>query len=225
MIKHIFFDLDHTLWDFEKNSSKTFEFILRKNNIDINLNEFLKEYKPINQYYWKLYREEKIAKPDLRYARLKDTFRNINYAINDDIINLLADEYIDCLSNYNELFEGTFEILDYLKQKYSLHIITNGFNEVQMLKLKNSAINTYFDKVITSESAGVKKPNPKIFYHALSITNAEASESLMIGDNLEADVFGAINAGLKAIHFNFENSVSDSSFTTISKLEELKLYL
>ncbi len=225
MIKHIFFDLDHTLWDFEKNSGNTFEFILQKNNIDVDLKKFLSEYKPINQYYWKLYREEKITKPDLRYARLRDAFDSVNYTIEDTTINLLAKEYIYYLSNYNELFEGTIEILTYLEQKYSLHIITNGFNEVQKLKLENSGIVTYFDKIITSESVGVKKPNPKIFHHALNISNAKTNNSLMIGDNLEADIYGAIKVGIQAIHCNFEDADSDSNITTISKLEELKLHL
>ena len=159
-IEHIFFDLDHTLWDFVSNSAKAFDFIFNENNIEIDLNEFLKYYTPINLKYWKLYREEKVSKPVLRYKRLKETFDSLRYKISDDQIDHLAKIYIDNLPNYNNLFEGTIEVLNYLITKYQLHIITNGFEEVQLLKLEKSEILHFFDKVITSESVGVKKTKP-----------------------------------------------------------------
>jgi len=225
-IKHVFFDLDHTLWDFEKNSDLTFQKIFNINNINIDLALFLEAYKPINFNYWKLFREEKVTKQALRYGRLKKTFDAINYTISDEKIATLSEHYLQYLSEFNYLFEGTFEILDYLKEKYQLHIITNGFDEVQTRKLVNSKIDPYFDKIITSESVGVKKPNPKIFTHALDLANAKANNSIMIGDNLEADIKGALNVGMKAIHCNFENkTITNDKIISIKTLLEIKHYL
>ena len=139
-IKHVFFDLDHTLWDFEKNSNLTFEQLFKAYEIELDLEDFLVEYTPINFQYWKLYREEKVSKEDLRYGRLKNTFDKLKYSVTDDLINTLSEEYINMLPSNNHLFEGTIELLDYLQPKYELHIITNGFEEVQNLKLEKSGI-------------------------------------------------------------------------------------
>jgi len=224
-IKHIFFDLDHTLWDFETNSAKTFEFIFNQSKVDVKLNDFLNHYIPINHKYWKLYREEKISKPKLRYGRLKEAFDGLEYMISDDMIHHLSEIYIDNLSNYNTLFEGTLEVLNYLLPKYELHIITNGFEEVQLKKLKKSEILHFFDKVITSESVGVKKPNPIIFNHALEVTNAEPKSSMMIGDNLEADILGAQQIGMQTIFFNIHNEPANNGTLSVNNLIEIKQYL
>jgi len=225
-IQHVFFDLDHTLWDFEKNSDLTFKKVFKINNLQIDLNLFLEIYKPLNFNYWKLYREEKVTKSALRYGRLKETFDAINFKVSDELINLIADQYITYLADFNFLFDGTFEILDYLKENYKLHIITNGFEEIQTKKMINSNIYHYFEKVITSESVGVKKPNPKVFNYALQMVKANPNECMMIGDNLEADIQGAINCGIKAIHYNSENSNSiPKNITSIYNLLDLKEYL
>jgi putative hydrolase of the HAD superfamily len=225
-IEHIFFDLDHTLWDFEKNSDLTFQKIFQKHNLHIELSLFLEVYKPLNRKFWKLYREEKITKKELRYLRLKTAFDVIDYPISDGLINTLSDEYISFLSDFNHLFDGTLELLEYLKSKYKLHIITNGFQEVQSKKMKNSKISHFFDVFVTSESVGVKKPNPKVFEHALKLANATKENSIMIGDSIEADVLGAINIGMKAIHCNFENdNIENRNFKSISSLFEIKQYL
>ena len=225
-IKHVFFDLDHTLWDFEKNSDLAFQKIFKKQKIELNLNNFLEVYKPLNLQYWKLYREEKVTKSELRYQRLKKTFDAVNYSISDILIDEIADQYIEFLPHFNYLFDGTFEILDYLKEKYSLHIITNGFEEIQTKKMESSKISHYFNAIITSESLGVKKPNPKVFYHALKVAGAKQENSIMIGDSIEADVLGALNIGVDAIHCNFDNKKNiDYNFKSITSLLELKQYL
>ena len=225
-IEHVFFDLDHTLWDFEKNSDLTFEKVFKKQNINTDLNTFLEVYRPINLEYWRLFRDEKVSKKELRYGRLKKAFDSINYTISDDLIDTIAIEYIEYLSDFNHLFEGTFEILDYLKDKYQLHIITNGFEEVQHKKMKSSKLLPYFDAIITSESVGVKKPNPKVFHHALKVANANQENSIMIGDSLEADIFGAINIGMPAIYCNFDHKpTNDPAYKSITSLLELKQYL
>ena len=129
--QHIFFDLDHTLWDFDKNSALTFQKLFKRHDIPLSLERFLEVYVPINLNYWKLYREEKINKKALRFSRLDDAFRVLNISVTPELIHILSDEYISFLSTFNHLFDGTLEILEYLKPKYKLHIITNGFKEVQ----------------------------------------------------------------------------------------------
>ncbi len=224
-ISHIFFDLDHTLWDFDKNSALTFEKIFELNNIDINLDEFLEMYVPINLKYWKLYREERIDKAALRYGRLNDVFRILSFEIKTSMIYKLSEDYISYLSTFNHLFDGAIEILEYLQVNYKLHIITNGFKEVQQGKLNNANIGYYFDTVTNSEMVGVKKPNPKIFKHALNIAKASQENSIMVGDNYEADILGAINFGLDAICFNYHNEVLGNEVKQVNNLLELKLYL
>ena len=224
-IKHIFFDLDHTLWDFEKNSAKTFEHIFKINKMQIDIQKFLNYYVSINHGYWRLFRNDKVSKEALRYGRLKDTFDKIKFSISDNLIDKLSEDYIEHLASFNYLFDGAIEILDYLKPNYQMHIITNGFSEVQYRKLVNSKIDVYFDKIITSEAVGVKKPNPKIFEYALQQAGAKIKESVMIGDNWEADIMGAKDFGMKVIFCNFENQSVDASIPSVKNLEEIKKYL
>jgi putative hydrolase of the HAD superfamily len=225
-IQHVFFDLDHTLWDFEKNSDLTFQKIFKLNDLSVDLHSFLEVYRPLNFKFWKLYREEKVTKSELRYGRLKNTFDAIDFPISDTLIYLIADQYIEHLADFNHLFDGAIEILDYLNQKYTLHIITNGFEEIQTKKMINSKIYHYFEKVITSESVGVKKPNPKVFKHALEIANANIDQAIMIGDSIEADINGALGVGMKAIHCNFDTSlVPNNLFISVSSLLEIKKFI
>jgi putative hydrolase of the HAD superfamily len=201
-ITDIFFDLDHTLWDFEKNSALAFIKVFETHKIQIDLPQFLKVYEPINLKYWKLYRDEAITKQQLRRGRLNDAFKLIQLEFPIDVIDKLAVSYIDFLPHNNHLFPGTLELLDYLKPNYKLHIITNGFEEVQSKKLINSKIDSYFNTVTNSERVGVKKPNPKIFYYALDSANTLPEKSVMIGDNLEADIQGAKAVGMNTIFFS-----------------------
>lgn len=224
-IKHIFFDLDHTLWDFDKNSELAFKQIFEEQNLELDFNDFMKIYMPINLRYWKLYREEKINKPDLRYGRLKDTFDVMNFKASDILINQMSEDYLNYLPNNNHLIEGTLDLLDYLQSKYSLHIITNGFKEVQNRKLEASNIKKYFDVVVTSESVGVKKPNPKVFEFALEQAQATTEESIMIGDSYEADVMGSLEVGMMAIHCNFTEEDNGSGIISVNSLSEIKQYL
>jgi putative hydrolase of the HAD superfamily len=224
-ISDIFFDLDHTLWDFEMNSALTFKKIFDEVEVDVNLSKFLEIYVPVNLAFWKLYREDKIKKPELRYQRLKTTFEALQYNIEDEVIDSLSTEYIAKLATYNNLLPYTVEILDYLKPKYKLHIITNGFEEVQTRKLVNANIFGYFDQVINSEMAGVKKPNPEIFELALKKANTAADKSLMVGDNIEADILGAKAAGFHALHFNAHNDPKHEHCVMIHNLSEIKNYL
>ncbi len=224
-IKHVFFDLDHTLWDFDKNSGLTFEKIFHLYNIEINLEDFLVVYEPINFNYWKLYREEKVSKSDLRYGRLKDAFDQIKIKVEDEVIHLLSHAYIEHLTTFNHVFDGTFELLNYLQPKYQLHIITNGFEEAQERKMSGSKILPYFKTITNSETAGVKKPNPVIFNFALNLANAKPNESVMIGDNLEADIQGAYRVGMHTIHFDYKNVSDNHHFKRITNLQSVKNHL
>ncbi|WP_055435693.1 YjjG family noncanonical pyrimidine nucleotidase [Lacinutrix algicola] len=224
-ITDVFFDLDHTLWDFDKNSALTFEIIFRKNNVVVDLDRFSEVYQPINLKYWKMYRDEKVSKGNLRYGRLKDSFDALKMVVQDDIIHQLSIDYIDNLTTYNHVFDGTIEILDYLKSKYKLHIITNGFEAVQQVKLEKSKIAHYFDTVTSSETVGVKKPNPKVFNHALKMANISKERGIMIGDNYEADILGALNIGLDAICYNYHKVDLENEIKEVNHLLELKKYL
>jgi putative hydrolase of the HAD superfamily len=220
--KAIFFDLDHTLWDFEKNSALAFEVILPKYNINIKLDDFLKIYVPANVKYWKMYRDGEITQQQLRYGRLKDVFVALNYDISEELLNEISDEYVALLPKNNHLFEGAVEVLDYLKSKYSLHIITNGFQGIQDIKMKSSNIHHYFDTITNSENAGCKKPHPAIFEYALTAANVQKCDSIMIGDCIEADVQGALDCGLDAIYFNEHRLEAHPSIKQVNHLLELK---
>ena len=224
-IKHIFFDLDHTLWDFDRNSGLAFTSIFLKNRIGVEMERFLQAYTPINANYWKLYRENRVSQEELRYGRLKETFEKLKVEVSDAQIALLSSDYIDYLPRHNHLLEGTLEMLEYLKPNYELHIITNGFKEVQHLKMKNSGILDYFRTITTSEDAGVKKPDPLIFEKALEDAGAKISESVMIGDNVEADILGAKEIGMRAILYNYYGEPCLVDCPQVLKMKEIEVYL
>jgi putative hydrolase of the HAD superfamily len=225
IVKDIFFDLDHTLWDFDKNSMLAFKRVFKKFKITIEFDAFLKIYEPINVEYWKKYREDKVSKENLRRGRLIDSFIFFDLIYTTEKIDEIADAYIQELPFDNHLFEGAVEILDYLILKYKLHIITNGFEEVQHKKLKNSGIDCYFSTVTTSEEVGLKKPNPKVFLTALNKANSLPAQSVMIGDSLEADILGANNIGMQTIFYNYRNENISKKIKSIDSLLEIKNYL
>ena len=221
-ITDVFFDLDHTLWDFDKNSELAFDKIFKENHPSIDIKSFVEIYAPINQACWKLYQFDKITHEELRYRRLKDSFDSLNYSISDEQINQISIDYITFLPENNILFEGAKEVLEYLNAKYKLHVITNGFAEVQFKKINNSGISHYFATITNSEMAGVKKPNPKIYEHALNLAKAEKQNAIMIGDCLDADVKGALDFGISAIFFNPEKKEVPLTVPSVTHLTELK---
>ncbi|WP_282049281.1 YjjG family noncanonical pyrimidine nucleotidase [Maribacter aquivivus] len=224
-VTDVFFDLDHTLWDFDNNSALTFQKIFNDYKVGVELQDFLEVYVPANLKFWKLFREEKITKTELRYQRLKSVFDTMGHPATDDLIHLLSEEYINHLSSFNTLFPNAIEVLDYLQPKYKLHIITNGFQEVQDKKLRNSGIHSYFDQIINSEMAGAKKPNPVIFNLALNRAGVVPEKAIMIGDSLEADILGAKSLGFHTIHFNAHKEETHDVAPIIYDLQEIKSLL
>ena len=221
-IDTIFFDLDHTLWDFDKNSALTFERIFKEENLQLPLEEFLAYYVPINHYYWKLYRENTITQEQLRLLRLEKTFEKMNLSFSGQQLHRISEQYIDHLSTFPHLFEGTIPLLNHLQQQYELHLITNGFEKVQHYKVQNSGLAPYFKKVFTAEQVGYKKPHPKIFEVALEKTATQAENALMIGDSLEADILGAKAMGMQVLHFNSHAEPEHSHCPIVYSLKEMK---
>ena len=226
MKKHIFFDLDRTLWDFETNSHETLLEICEKydlNNLGIlNYIQFIKEYKIINEKLWTLYRLNKISQKDLRRERFQQTLALYNIK-DSDLSEKIGEDYIEICPRKTKLYPYTFEVLDYLKSKYQLHIITNGFHKTQHIKLDFARLKPYFNQIITSEELGVKKPNPKIFKHALLQANTIETESIYIGDDLIVDIVGCQNCGIDGVFFNpLKEKHRESPKFEISCLSELK---
>lgn len=221
-IRHIFFDLDHTLWDFDTNSALAFDQIFRKDFPTVNTSLFLEKYIPINQACWALFQVDKMSHEQLRYQRLRQSFDAIGYEISDVHIDKIAEDYILLLPEFNHLFDDALDTLSYLKERYVLHIITNGFAQVQFRKMANSNLSQYFQTVTNSEMAGAKKPHPLIFQHALNLAQATKAESVMIGDSMEADVLGSLDFGMKAIFFNPNQIQVPRDILQIRNLAELK---
>ena len=220
-INTIFFDLDHTLWDFDKNSSQTFKHIFNCRNLPFSDSKFLKFYIPINHKYWNCYSRNKISAEKLKTIRLEETFKALKYEYTSKFIDEISNEYMKILPTQTFLFDGVVDMLKKLKLKYNLHIITNGFEDVQYSKLKNSKLLPYFGKIINPENAFAKKPSIKIFNYALSLVKEHPKNCLMIGDNLIADVLGAIDAGMHAIHFNSTNEPKHDKCVIVNSINEL----
>jgi putative hydrolase of the HAD superfamily len=227
--KHIFFDLDNTLWDFERNSTETLTELYHKYDLQKfgikSAHEFIAKYNIRNTMMWEQYRLGKIDKETLRGKRFAFTFWDMG--IEADLVPpQLADEYISSSPKKSHLFPDAAETLAYLHSRYTLHIITNGFSEVQYIKLEAAGIKQYFQNIIISEHAGFRKPDVNIFYYAMNSCNATAEECMMVGDGLEVDIIGARNAGWSAVYFNpKEISHSEAVTHEIKSLNELRLFL
>ena len=204
-MKHLFFDLDRTLWDFDRNSENALSLIYDNLKLGDHLRSFQSfhtKYKKVNGELWDQYSKGKITKEELRVRRFHDTLTHFGVK-NKVLANTLADDYVALSPHQTLVFPDTFETLDKLvNDNYALHIITNGFSEVQHIKLDKSGLKQYFDVVLCSEDIGKNKPARIVFDHALQLASAKAEESIMIGDSYEADVVGAENAGIKAILFD-----------------------
>ena len=205
---HLFFDLDNTLWNFDANSRLALFETLKEFGLDSNTllyEDFYKCYKTINESLWDAYRKKQITKPELIKSRFQKTFDQ--FRINGIDPVLMNDCYLKNMSNQNVLIDGVPETLNYLKNKgYQMHIITNGFQEVQHQKLKKSGLNKYFNRIFISEEIQAPKPDKRIFRHAVKNCNAKKSKSIMIGDSWEVDIIGASNFGIDQVFFQHNHN-------------------
>jgi putative hydrolase of the HAD superfamily len=222
--KHIFFDLDRTLWDFDAAAEVAFERIYDQYHLkDLGIpsaHEFHLVYHPLNEELWTLYRANQITKDDLNRTRFLKPLEH--YGIHDiELADHLSEDYVYWSPRIVRLVPGTMELLDYLVHKYHLHLITNGFEEVQHTKLSGSGMEPYFKTLTVSEEVGVKKPNPEIFQYAMQKAHATAEESLMIGDEMAVDIDGARAAGIDQIFFNAtgENIEGERTYEVRTLLE------
>jgi len=225
--KHLFFDLDHTLWDFEANSRQTLQQLYHSLGLagrgvtDFDL--FHKQYIVHNDKLWDRYRNGFIKVDELRWKRMWLTL--LDFKIGDEpLARRMGEEFLDALPTRNILFPYAIEILTYLRGKgYQLHLITNGFQKTQHSKLENSGLTGFFGEVITSEGSNSLKPQKEIFEYAFRVTGAEPAESIMLGDNIEVDIQGAINAGIDQVyvnHLGIEPVIKPTY--TVSSLKELE---
>ncbi len=227
--KHLFFDLDRTLWDFEKNSVFTLQEMFEEAKIEqrahISFSDFHEYYVGYNLSLWDLYKDGKIKKEHLSVQRFRGTLEHFN--ISDETLSLkMAQDYIRISPTKTALFPDTITVLKVLSKRYSMHIITNGFNEVQFIKLKNSGLSPFFQEVITSEMVGVQKPHKEVFSYALDKAAALSDESLMIGDDQVSDIQGAQKVGVDQVFVDFHHDALKCNPTFhIHSLSELLNFL
>ena len=235
--KHLIFDLDRTLWDYDTNCANALESIWKEFGTNVlqlpdlvqnstfmpNLEHFISAFKISNQEAWALFDARKINKEELRHYRFQKVLSRLNKQ-NDEIAYKLEESFLYECPRQNAVIDGAVSVLELLKPHYKLHILTNGFMETQTLKLKSAGLLDYFESVTTSECSPYRKPEPEIFEFTLRKIEARAEEVLMIGDSLSTDVEGALAAGIKAVWFNRDNvetvALNHLHFT-IGKLEQL----
>jgi putative hydrolase of the HAD superfamily len=226
--RHLFFDLDHTIWDFEANSKQTLlqlyqDLQLKEKGVD-DFEKFHKNYLVHNDKLWERYRNGFIKVDELRWKRMWLTLLDFKNG-DETLARKMGDIFLELLPTRKILFPYTIEILNYItEKKYQLHLITNGFEKTQHSKLKNSGLDKFFKEVITSESSNSLKPHKEIFDYALSKTGAKKEESIMIGDSIEVDILGAINAGIDQVYVNHlsKNDHKINPTFTVYSLKELE---
>jgi putative hydrolase of the HAD superfamily len=203
---HLFFDLDHTLWDFEKNSVSTLTLLYQEMNLAgkgiPEFEVFNEVYHEINDRLWERFRKGFMSREDLRWKRMWQTLMHFRIP-NEKLAREMSERYLEILPGQTCVFPYCHELLQYCVDKgYALHLITNGFEATQKQKLANAGLSRYFDKLITSEQAMSMKPKPEIFHYAMDLTGAAVHESLMIGDALDVDILGAQGVGMDQVFFN-----------------------
>ncbi len=229
-IKYLFFDIDHTLWDFETNSISTLNDLYNEAGLSEkgihSFDDFNEVYHTINDKLWESFRNGLINREDLRWKRMWQTLLHYNI-YNVPLAKEMSERYLEILPTKNMVFPFATDILQYCKNKsYELHLITNGFELTQVQKLKNSNLDIYFDKMITSEKAMSMKPHAGIFEYAFARTGAENHNSMMIGDALDVDILGAMNMGMAQIFFNPKKiSHNEKPTYEINCLSEIKTIL
>jgi putative hydrolase of the HAD superfamily len=223
--KHIFFDLDRTLWDFDSNSRAALTDVFEMHQLARYFESpepFINGYHKHNEVLWYRYRQGTIKKELLRSLRFDLTLQDVKVE-DPELAKAIGEDYLQLSTEKTILFPYTHEILTYLHEKYPLYILTNGFRETQFSKMKNCDLSKYFHTVFTSETIGFNKPHPKIFQWAVSSVNGRKEECIMIGDDIEVDILGAQSYGIDQVFFNPEKLITKALPTyTIESLLELK---
>ncbi len=226
--KHIFFDLDHTLWDHNTNSRIALEevyqaFNLQEIGID-STHDLYASFNEINHKLWDKYEAGRISQSELRHQRFRLIFSKLGIK-SHALCDTISESYMDISTKKSNLLPHAHETLQYLQPKYPLHIITNGFDEVQSVKMEAGKITHFFREIITSQNSGYKKPDARIFEYALRKVGAYAGECLMVGDSFQSDIVGATRAGIDAVFFNPDQRSQEISIKPkyeIRDLAELK---
>ncbi len=223
-IRYLFFDLDHTLWDFETNSNETLLELFEEHQLDqhglFDYARFIDVYKGVNHGLWDQYNRGEVSKERLRERRFKETFEKLGLpeAYHPP---QFSDQYITRCTEKPAVFADAHLVLQELKKKFGMSIITNGFPESQSRKMAASRLDGYFEHIIISEEVGYAKPHPGIFQSALDRSRMLADHVLMIGDNLHADIEGAQNAGLEALWFNPDKKETPGGVKGIHSLKQM----
>lgn len=220
--KKIYFDLDHTLWDYDTNARNTLLEIFTEFEIErffLSPDSFISYFYTVNYGLWDLYNKGEIDKEFIRKERFKRVLDG-RYEQDQSFFNKISDYFVDNCPRQNNLMPGAKNILESLSTKYRLGIITNGFDETQAIKVNSSGIYEFFETMVTSESSASRKPDRKIFEFALQKSRLKKEEVIMIGDNLKTDIEGAKNFGISSIWYNPDGSPG-SHESSISHLEEL----
>lgn len=203
--KHLFFDLDHTLWDFDKNSEATLkklygEYELPARGIE-DFDELYKSFNFHNDKLWDRYRNGYIKREELRWKRM--WLMLLDFRVADTVLaHELSTAFLEILPTQTLLVPHAKEVLDHCKGRYEMHLITNGFETTQRLKMHYSGISRYFTHLITSEKSNSIKPHKDIFDFALRAADAALEDSIMIGDAIDIDILGGINAGMDTVYYN-----------------------
>ena len=224
--KHLFFDLDHTLWDFERNSSESLEEIFH--NLSLmqhgvtSKTTFIQSFLKINTKLWEAFDQGTLHHSFIRENRFRMVFTDLGLECPPNHVEI-GEIYLNSLPTKKYLLEGALDVLNYARSAgYIMHIVTNGFNEIQAKKIASSGISHFFNNVITFDTANARKPDPEIFAFALRIANALKEESIMIGDNWIADIMGAKQFGIDTVYYNPAGLIFDEKPTyDIKRLEEL----
>lgn len=225
-IRHLFFDLDHTLWDFEGNAKTCLDQIYHTHRISdlgvVNFDVFYSTFSEVNKHYWYLLDTKKISHQQLRRERFQTTLARLEVDISSGLSEAMNEQFMSLLPSQPLLMPYTLELLETLKPHFQLHILSNGFQQIQRQKMASGGILSYFDQVITHDIAQAHKPSPEIFTFAFNQANCSVEEALMIGDNWMADIEGALQMGMMAIHYDPDQEPSqEPSFIRISSLHQI----
>jgi YjjG family noncanonical pyrimidine nucleotidase len=225
----VLFDLDHTLWDYERNSRETlFELYHQYDLLSKGVLEFEKfheQFRIINTELWELYDNGHIDSSVIRKERFRKILQAF-YLYEDDLSQQISRDYLNTCPTKSYLMPHAIEVLEYLNKKYTLAVVTNGFEEIQNTKLSSSKLTHYFNHVVTSQKAGCKKPSKEIFDYALRMNGAQCHQAIMIGDNLITDMGGARNSSIDSVFFNPDSLKHDSIVSyEINSLADLRQIL